>query len=114
MIATSEDFMAVPTGRPIEGDSWGHWVYNEKNLTLNYKKPYEIYEVDLERCTTSAAILDWIFQIRMHDYSVADFVEAIHDLLDPQRNYCSGGLSGGGRKAGKFAVTKWLRRPRKA
>src|SRR5271170_2712748 len=52
--------------RPEDGDCWGPWRYVESNLTLVYapRDSHWRYEVDLERCTTSAQVLDWIFQLR--------------------------------------------------
>ena len=39
----------------------GKWIFNPKNLTLFNSEAR--YEVDLEKMTDSAKVLDWIFQI---------------------------------------------------
>ena len=50
------------------------------------------YEVDLERCTTPAQVLDWIVQVSKKtwatDVVVADLVRALDDLLDVQGTMC--------------------------
>jgi len=73
--------------------SFGSWTFNSKNLTLLHENP--TYEIDLERCTSSAQVLDWIFQINAKtwadDFCVADLVHAFRVTLDPQRTLCSFG-----------------------
>ena len=70
---------------------WGNWVFNPKHLTLTHSP--EDYEIDLERIHSSAAILDWIFQIQGKDWAdeqtLYDLLRAFRDILDPQANYCS-------------------------
>ena len=55
--------------------------------------------VDLDRCTTSAEVLDWILQIRHKtwttDQDVADLVHALDDVLRPQAKLCSWGVERG-------------------
>jgi len=74
---------------------WGAWEYRPRTLELVFMDPYDVYAVDLERMTDSAEMLDWIFQIRKKTWAtpqvVSDFLEALRDLLNPQRNYCPGG-----------------------
>lgn len=71
---------------------WGPWSINEKHLTLEHT---EGYEVSLRDCTSSAAILDWIFQVRhktwADDATMAGLLAAFEDVLHPQENYCSMG-----------------------
>lgn len=51
-------------GNHRTGKKWGPWVFNRRDLTLEYGQLGRgIYEVDLERATTSAQILDWLAQI---------------------------------------------------
>lgn len=89
------------------GKRWGNWTLDAIRLVLVYNEngPYQSdepdwegcylgYEVDLEKCTTNAAVLDWIFQIEMHGFDVAHFVDALADLLHPQATLCSGCCSG--------------------
>ncbi len=65
-------------------------------MTLKFKSRRRVYEFDLERCTSSAEILDWIFQFAGKDWGsgedMADLIRAIRDTLNPQRNFCSWGL----------------------
>ena len=80
---------------------WGYWRYNPNNLALQFRKTigndYSYYEVDLERCNTSAEILDWIFQVKnkvwCSDTDIADLLRAFDDLMDTvQDKVCSGGI----------------------
>jgi hypothetical protein len=70
---------------------WGNWALDPKNLTLTHAA--EGYEIDLERIHTSAAVLDWIFQVQHKAWADAgtthDLLRAFDDILDPQANYCS-------------------------
>lgn len=69
---------------------WGDWVFDAERLTLGHERSE--YEVDLERIQSSAAVLDWIFQIRGKGWAdaktVYDLLHALFDILNPQRNYC--------------------------
>lgn len=95
----------------IKKSQWGHWKYNPNNLTLAFRKRVgddeTYYEVDLERCNTSAEMLDWIFQIKnknwCSDKDIADLLRAFDDLMDTvQDKICSGGING------RFNVKKHL------
>ena len=79
------------------------WYFEPVNLTLALSPsgrrlmdgdllgPGE-YEVDLERCTTSAQVLDWIVQVSKKTWAtdaiVADLVRALDDVLDMQGTLC--------------------------
>lgn len=79
---------------PANGDWWGPWRYNAKTLEIEYydeEGKYK-YGVDLQRCNSSAKVLDWIFQVDDKHWGyecTGHLVQAIRDLLD--RNFCSGG-----------------------
>lgn len=70
---------------------WGAWVFNPKNYTLGHAT--EGYEIDLDEINSSAAMLDWIFQILGKKWATAkvmhDLLQALDDILGPQANYCS-------------------------
>jgi hypothetical protein len=57
------------------------------------------YEVDLEEMTTSAQMLDWIFQIRRKTWCTSedagDLLQLLDRLLHPQSSLCSGGTERG-------------------
>src|SRR5919106_3305576 len=42
------------------GTTWGNWRCDKELLTLEHAQGYEI---DLERCTTCAEVLDWLCQL---------------------------------------------------
>jgi hypothetical protein len=70
---------------------WGFWAFYPTELILLHEK--EDYDIDLEGCTTSAAVLDWIAQVEGKVWAtpsdVGYLVAALCDLLNPQANLCS-------------------------
>lgn len=82
--------------RLVEFAKIDSWQFNHGLLTLTTFQGGYPYEIDLETCTSSAKILDWIFQIESKTWCTP---ELLHDLirifriiLDPQGNHCSGGI----------------------
>ena len=80
---------------PADGDWWGPWRYNTNTLELEYYDEDGKYKygVDLQRCNSSAEVLDWIFQVNNKMWCgyecTGHLVQAIRDLL--KRDFCSGG-----------------------
>ena len=74
----------------------GAWTYHPETLVVSYG--LDEYEVDLEQCSTSAGMLDWIFQFRSKSWAtseaVGDLVMILHRLLHPQGSLCSRGVEG--------------------
>lgn len=92
---------------------WGPWRLDPAALVL-YTDPgshvgYR-YEIDLESCLSSAAVLDWVCQIEAKGWgtpaedaeTVAGLVAAFVDILAPQARLCSWGRS---RRLTRRAVT---------
>jgi hypothetical protein len=77
----------------ITAKAWGGWRLNRDNYTLQLfdSDDHWIYEVDLETCTDSAQVLDWIMQTQCRDERYDGLIDALRDVLHPQRNLCSGG-----------------------
>jgi hypothetical protein len=85
-----------------EATCWGCWEFDRALFVLRHvdgggvRAPYG-YEIDLEDCTTSAEVLDWIAQIEAKTWGtpivVGHLVTALCDLLDPQARLCSWGQS---------------------
>ena len=74
--------------------TWGRWVYHPDTFVLRFAEgTTDEYEVDLDRCKTSAEVLDWIFQVSKKGWvtaaEVGELVGALEYLLDPQCNLCS-------------------------
>lgn len=77
-------------------NTWGNWQLNLKNACLEHPltglQPYQIYLGDI---FSSAAILDWIYQMDEKawttDRDVSDLVKAFYDIFG--RGICSGGVS---------------------
>lgn len=91
-----------------ENPVWGDWRFLPRSLELELRRNgREIYSIDLERMSDSAGILDWIFQVRgknadwrqegrndprdVSDKDLADLLDALCWLIDPQANLCSCG-----------------------
>lgn len=78
---------------------WGPWVLepDTRVLALYSEHGNHVYEIDLDGCTTSAAILDWLCQVTgkvwATDDVLAGLVRALDDVLQPQGNLCGWGRS---------------------
>jgi hypothetical protein len=76
----------------------GDWVYDPTTLTVQYGESGNLY-VDLEKCSTSAQMLDWVFQFASKRWAtnqaIGDLVLLLNQLLHPQSNLCSGGVESG-------------------
>ena len=74
------------------------WRFDRRTLCL-VPDVAPWYEVGLERCRTSAQMLDWIMQIAgkawATDRVLAGLVRAFDYYLDPQAHLCSGGVERG-------------------
>ena len=72
------------------------WRDTESSKYLGY---FGHYEIDLERIRDSAALADWIFQIREKAWATSrvlrDLLNALDDVIDPQANLCGGAMGGG-------------------
>lgn len=75
---------------------WGPWRLDPGACVLDAPFPY-CYEVDLEGCLTSAAVLNRIAQVAGKTWAdaevIAGLVHALNDVLHPQANLCSWGIS---------------------
>ena len=86
------------------------WAYQESNLTLNLTVAPHYY-IDLERCNSSAQILDWIIQVSKKPWATDEIlsalVRALDGYLDIQGNISSMGVDH------KFNARKWTMGNRK-
>ena len=78
---------------------WGNWRFDQEENSLIICKSLcpgeeekDLYKVDLERCNSSAAILDWIVQIGQKLWitreDIGNLVEALDDIFSLQSNFC--------------------------
>jgi len=75
------------------------WEFEEDRLVLVYylNGNYR-YEVDLETCTTSAAVLDWVCQLAgksegfLSNEHLGQFVRMVDTYIRPQETLCSFGI----------------------
>lgn len=73
----------------LQKGRWGHWKYNPKHLTLDFKKTMNgerlTDNVPLVDCTNSASVLGWILHIQdklwCDDKDIGDFLRALDDLM---------------------------------
>jgi hypothetical protein len=96
MIKTMAELRAEPEPLPPKhGETWGPWRLDATALTLTYEGEEGSYELDLEDLTTSAMMLDWIFQVQKKAWCSAEdikyLLEALDVLIDPQATLCSWG-----------------------
>lgn len=81
---------------------WGPWCLDTEKMDLVYqdKRGRSLYFVDLYRMNTSAAVLDWIFQLQGKPWcssqDIGDMVAALRDILNPQSSLCSLAATPGG------------------
>jgi hypothetical protein len=85
---------AVPY--PIDGERWGKWEFDAEGLVLKYGEDgRNEYEVDLGSITSSAEMLEWIFQVSVKTWAsredIGNLVRALGNLPCPQANLGSGG-----------------------
>lgn len=79
------------------GKRWGPWRMSDDGTRLEreWDDPIRHYWVDLQRCTTSAEVLDSIMHASRasfaDDAALAGLVRALDDVLNPMANLCSGG-----------------------
>lgn len=99
----AKNFIRIKQGRewveayPPDGYEFGPWKFNAADLTLRHQE-YPSWAVYLERCGSSEALSDWIFQAARKWWvefkDIGYLIQALHLLLAPQANLCSGGMSG--------------------
>jgi len=87
------DLARVEVPKPLNGDTWGKWIFNAENRTIEYITP-EHYYIDLDRCRSAAAVLDCLAQVSMKTWCSAEdagnLLRALDDILHLQRTMCGG------------------------
>ncbi len=76
---------------------WGPWTLSADYCLVKHHPNGSIaYEIDLEGCTDSPQVLDWICQVAgkswADDSTLAGLVRAFDDTLRPQASLCSMGV----------------------
>ncbi|YCK39713.1 hypothetical protein ACNF49_38350 [Actinomadura sp. ATCC 39365] len=75
---------APPPRRRLD---WGPWKLDRSKYVLYYQELGWRHEVDLQSCTTSAALCDWIFRHTDRTYAdhatIAGLINALDDILHP-------------------------------
>ena len=76
--------------------SWGNWDLNVGNACLEFNDPQMgmIYQIPVDEISTSAEVLDWIYQVEektwASDVDVGHLVSAMREILG--RGIAGGGL----------------------
>ena len=86
------------------------WRYDAERLVLDlYDEERWIYEVDLERCRTSAQVLDWLAQVDTKQWATAAVVGALFQELNRLLDF-QGTLCGLGQEHGPIDVRAVINR----
>jgi hypothetical protein len=87
------------------------WRYDAKRLVLAYynEDGEEWYEIDLEKCRTSAKTLDWIAQVGSKLWATDEVLGGLVRALNCVFNTLQGKLCGSGREHGPIDVKALLR-----
>lgn len=76
----------------ISPESWHGWHLESDIPALVFEtSEWHRYQIDLDRMRSSADVLFWIYQIHGKPWGVfafLGFLEAIYDVLDPQKTMC--------------------------
>lgn len=98
-VVSFEELCAREDEPDTDPERWGPWRLEPSVavLFMTFDDRFDFYEVDLERCLSSAQVLDWICQVAGKSwatpYVVAGLVRALDDVLEPQASLCSWGRS---------------------
>ena len=110
-VETAEDILkeaAADREKLKHRRAWGDWKLRTDILTLTYDDGRFDYEIDLERCCSSAEVLDWIFQFDNKTWSgpvaTGDLIHALRDIINPQATLCSFG------RDKTLDVASWVKR----
>ena len=75
---------------------WGDWKLRGGHLLCYPAYGAAGYCIDLDGIINSAALLDWIFQLRTKRWATAqvmfDLLSAFEDVCSPQAFLCAGGV----------------------
>lgn len=72
---------------------YGPWTHNATTRTIEHENTYQ---VDLDRCRTSAEVLDWIVQISHKSWAdeacIGYLVRALDGVIKIQATICPSGV----------------------
>jgi len=87
---------ASDNGDPLASGAAGPWTLDAKHLVLRHRG-MPSYDVDLERMSTAAQVLDWLMHMcgrsAVSTSDLGILVRLIRHLLDPQSGMCGGAMS---------------------
>ncbi len=75
-----------------------NWTFDRQRLVITHAF-MESYEVDVEQMSTSAEMLDWIFQLQgktwVTEKDMGALIFMLRHIVHPQEHLCSGGVEKG-------------------
>jgi hypothetical protein len=79
-----------PSGRWVRHRSWRPWRIDTQTRELVIRGAAYSYEIDLDSCTSSAQVLDWIAQVSHKTWAtdrvLAGLIRALDDCFGFQEN----------------------------
>jgi hypothetical protein len=101
------ELLASPEPCPRD---FGGWRLHRRSGCLVLHRSPDDYDIPLDRCRTSAAVLDWIFQIAEKSWAtpriIAGLIHALDYYLYPQATLCSFGVERGPIDARAMALRR--------
>jgi hypothetical protein len=91
MAVSLERFATRQKPQLLHGSRWGSWQLDAERLALVHTP--DRHEIDLEEISTSAQMLDWVFEVQRWALPqvLADLLTALGAIFQPQANLCTGG-----------------------
>jgi len=82
-----QEFIDVKVPQPADGDTWGNWTFQNRNLTLQYQNGENYtYEIDLEQMDEILSFVIWMkdlsHKVFMTPEDIGNFFNAVQDLTD--------------------------------
>lgn len=81
---------------PVREKPFGCWVYDDALLVIRHE--VNGYEIDLEKITSSASMLDWIFHVTdklwCSPEDARDLLRILRKAFSPYDTLCGGSMNG--------------------
>jgi hypothetical protein len=89
MAITVEQLLAMPIPSLAHGQLWGVWQFDSERLALVHT--LNGYEIDLEDIGSSAAMLDWVYQVQgwATSQEMADLLQALRRTFSSPKRICA-------------------------
>jgi hypothetical protein len=85
----------LPAPQARQGQTWGPWRFNARKMTIRHRD-IPSYKIDLKTVTTSAEMLDLLFQVSAKfwcsERDAGHLLAALRAVLNPQATVWSRGI----------------------